>query len=188
MRNILSAMVIFTAISCSQAFAEVSAYTLVKEKSSLKFFAIQNSAPLEGKFGEYSATIRFDPEQTDKSTIEVTVDTGSVLVADEQVLTHLKAPEWLSVVEFPKAVFKSTQITRMPFSDNYIVDGDLTIRDKTVPVTLNFKLKSIDSRAIAEGYATLRRNAFNIGQGEWSRDDVIKNEVRVEFRIVADKK
>lgn len=168
---------------------EAPAYQVVKEKSFLKFFALQNGAPVEGGFGDFTADIRFDPEHPDQSSIAVEVNTASVIAANEDVAKNLKLPEWLSVEAFPKAVFKSKTITRMPMSDNYYSEGELTLHGKTVPVTLNFQMNRFDGkRAIATGYATLRRLDYGIGQGEWAKPDVIKNEVRVQFRIVADRK
>jgi len=171
------------------AFADVPAYTLDKEKSTLKFFAIQNGAPVEGQFSDFSADIRFDPNQLDKSSIKVDVNIGSVTAANDDVTSNIKLPEWLSAQAFPKATFACKKLTRMPASDNYYADGTLTLRGKTAPVVLNFQMEHMDDKeAIAKGYVTLRRSDFGVGQGQWAKDDVIKNEVRVEFRVVADKK
>jgi polyisoprenoid-binding protein YceI len=76
----------------------------------------------------------------------------------------------------------------MPGSDNYYANGDLIIRGKKVPVILNFFMEHFDEKnAVASGSISIARNDFGVGQGEWSRDDVVKNEVRVQFRIAAEK-
>lgn len=168
--------------------APVPAYTLVKEKSFLKFVAIQNSAPVEGKFTDFTADIRFDPNQLDKSSVKVEVNMAKIEVANEEVEQNLALPEWLSVKEFPKAEFTCTKLTRMPMSDNYYADGQLTLRGKTLPAVLNFQMDHFDDKtAIAKGSVTLHRLPYGIGQGQWAKDDVIKDEVRVEFRVVAQK-
>lgn len=179
--------VIFFLIS-SQALADTPAYKVIKEKSSLKFIAIQNSAPVEGRFKEFTADIRFDPEHPEASSISVEVDINSLSINSEDVLKTVKMPEWLSVELFPKATFVSSKVTRMPGSDNYYANGDLTIRGKKVPVILNFFMEHFDKKsAVASGSISIARNDFGVGQGEWSRDDVVKNEVRVQFRIAAEK-
>lgn len=171
------------------AFANVPRYALIPQKSFIKFFAIQNNVPLEGKFSDFDVDIRFDPEQLDQSSITVEVRTGSIAMFNQEVLQNVRTSDWLSVDAFPKATFKSHKITRMTNTDNYYADGTLTLRDKTVPVVLNFKMDHIDNRtAIASGYATLHRRKFGVGQGEWANDEVIKDEVRVEFRVAAEKK
>jgi len=173
----------------SPALADVPAYTLNKDKSTLKFFAIQNGAPVEGAFKDFTGDIHFDPDQLDKGSVTIEVNTGSVASANDDVTSNVKLPEWLSTQAFPKATFACKKLSRMPASDNYYADGTLTLRGKTVPVVLNFQMEHMDDKsAIAKGYVTLRRSDFGVGQGAWAKDDVIKNEVRVEFRVVADKK
>ncbi|MDE3059730.1 MAG: YceI family protein [Pseudomonadota bacterium] len=171
------------------AVAEVPAYTLVKDKSVLKFIATQNGAPVEGQFRDFTADIRFDPSQLEQSGVTVEVATGSVTVANEDIAQNVKTSDWLSVEAFPKAVFTSRKISRAPGADHYRADGDLTLRGKSVPVTLDFQIEHLDTHsAIANGSVMLRRNDFGVGQGEWAQADVIKNDVRVEFRVVAEKK
>lgn len=171
------------------AFADLPSYSVVKEKSFIKFTAIQNDAAIEGRFKDYTADIHFDHENLLDSSITVEVDTGSVMVENEDVQKNITLPEWLGVVEFPKAVFSCKRLVRMPESENYYAEAKLTLHGKTLPVVLNFQLERFDGEvAVATGYVSLRRFDYSIGQGEWSRDDVIKNEVRVDFRIFAEKK
>jgi len=194
MRHILKILLIpclaaSTLFIAAATLADVPAYEMVKSKSFLKFFAIQNGAPVEGKFEDFTTDIRFDPDHLDQSSITVNVAIGSVVVADPDVLKNIKMPDWLSADAFPKAIFICKKLTRMPSSDNYYADGQLTLRGKTAPVVLNFQMVHFDDKnAVATGSVTLHRKDYDIGQGEWSRDDVIKDEVRVEFRIAAEKK
>jgi len=170
------------------AHADLVKYEMIKNKSSLKFFAIGNNVPVEGKFNEFTADIQFDSKNTEKSKITVEVNTSSVEVRVGEAQNSIKLPQWLSVEAFPKAVFTTKTITRMPMSDNYYAEGDLTLRNKTVPIILNFQLDDSNKNvAIAKGYATVHRTDFGVGQGSWATDDVVKNEVRIEFRIVASK-
>lgn len=168
--------------------ADVPAYKLVNEKSSLKFIAINNGAPVEGQFKKFSADIKFDPSKMDESKIIVEVETGSVFANYEEVAKNLLTKDWLATADFPKAVFTSKTISRMPNSDNYYVDGTLELRGKTMPATMNFQLQLADDKnAVATGYVTIKRSDYGVGQGDWAKDDVVKNEVRVEFRVVAEK-
>ena len=190
MRRIIEILILL-ALSCfvaAGAQADAPAYRMIREKSFIKFFAIQNDAPVEGRFNDFTTDIRFDPEHLDQSSVKVEVSIGSLEVANEDVQKTLKLPEWLSADAFPKAVFTCKKFTRMPSSNNYYVDGQLTLRGKTVPVSLNFQMEHFDgTNAVATGYVSIHRKDFDIGQGEWSRDDVVKNEVRVEFRVAAEK-
>lgn len=188
MRWILIPTLVASFLIAQPVLADVPSYSLVKDKSTLKFYAIQNGAPVEGSFTDYTADIHFDPDKLTESSVTVEVNTGSVTVANTDVAQSIKTPDWLSTETFPKAVFKCTKLSRMPQTNNYYADGELTLRGKTMPVVLNFQMEHIDDKgAIAKGSVTLRRNDFGVGQGEWAKDDTIKNEVRIEFRIVTEK-
>lgn len=188
MRYFIACFVVFTFGWGAGAVAGVDKYELVREKSALKFFAIQNGAPLEGKFNEFSAVIMFDPEKPELSSIDAEVSVGSVEVANQDVAANIRLPEWLSVDAFPKAKLVVQKLSKFPSSMNYYGDGELTLRGQKKPVTINFQITHIDDDgAVAKGYFTLKRADFGVGQGQWAKDDVIKNEVRVDFRVYARK-
>lgn len=187
MRILLLALFGFFTIA-NDSIADVPNYSVNKEKSVIKFIAIQNGAPLEGKFKDYTAAIKFDSNDLKQSSVEIEIKTASVEVTYDEVAQNIKMPDWLSTEQFPTATFKSKTLSRMPNTDNYYAEGELTLRNKTLPIIVNFQLdQSNDKIALAKGYATLLRNDFGVGQGEWAKTDTIKNEVRVEFRIVAQK-
>ncbi len=185
-KSLILALVV--SLLSAPAFAAADNYKMIKEKSSLKFFANNNNAPVEGQFKDFLADIKFDHEKPEDSKISVVVDIKSIAANADKLAETLLGKDWFSADVFPKAVFTSTKITRMPSSENYYGEGTLKIRDKTVPVNINFSLQFADAdNAIAKGYVTLRRNDFGIGQGSFAKDDALKNEVRVEFRVAAQK-
>ena len=169
--------------------ADLPHYALDKERSSLTFVAIMNSAPVEGKFSDFSADIRFDPDRLKDSSIQVVVDTASVAVENDDVQKNIVLPDWLAVKQFPTATFTCKGLTRMPQTQDYYGKGTLTLRGKTLPAEINFQMKHFDEKtAIADGYVTLHRLDFGVGQGQWAEDDTVQDNVRVNFRVVADKK
>ncbi len=180
---------LFFASGAFAADVAVPSYAVVADKSFVKFIATMNGAPVEGQFKDFTANIAFDPEHPEKSNIKVEVSIASVAAANSDVEGNVKTADWLSADKFPKATFVSTKINRMPLTNNYYADGELTIRGQKKPVTLNFLMEyPAEGRAIATGYVTLQRKDFGVGQGQWQDEASIKNLVRVEFRIVADKK
>ena len=90
MQKILASFAVAVALSVSPVFAEVSDYKLIKQKSFVKFYAIQNSAPVQGRFDEFSTDIKFSPDAPAQSVIKVDVDTSSVRTAHEDVAKNLK--------------------------------------------------------------------------------------------------
>src|SRR5271154_6720261 len=90
----LAVSALFVAFAALADVQPVPSYTLVKEKSFLRFFAIQNGAPVAGEFKDFTADIHFDPKQLDKSSISVEVNTDSISSADDDIVKNLKLPEW----------------------------------------------------------------------------------------------
>jgi len=171
----------------------ISHYVLVPEQSKLKFVAIQNNAPVEGAFKNFSADIRFSPDDLDHSRITAEVDVASMFTAYAEVATQLAAPEWLDATQFPKATLRTTKIRQMPDRMNddrhyYYAESELTIRGKTMPVEMDFVLARLDSvGAVAEGRISLQRRDFGVGQGKWQSTDAVEDVVSVTFRVAAKK-
>jgi polyisoprenoid-binding protein YceI len=67
----------------------------------------------------------------------VTIQAASVTTNSEQRDGHLKAADFLDVEKYPEIVFKLKSIA--PDGDNFKVTGDLTIKDVTKEITLDYE-------------------------------------------------
>jgi len=96
------------------------------------------AARAKGRFNKFSGSFNIkDP--IEKSTIEVEIDAASVDTSNEQRDNHLRSPDFLDVEKYPKIIYKSDKFTlKSPTSG--VAHGQLTIRDKTLPVDLNVEL------------------------------------------------
>ncbi|WP_269570334.1 YceI family protein [Legionella tunisiensis] len=93
-----------------------------------------------------------------------------------------------NVQMFPKAEFKATEFNKTG-DKTYQAIGTLTIRDKSAPVTLTFTAEETSpGMALVQGSTTLKRSTFGVGQGDWASTDEIKDDVKVDFKLVAKKK
>ena len=92
------------------------------------------------------------------------------------------------MANFPTASFTADKFVKTG-DKTYQAMGTLTIRDKTVPVTLNFTAADYSAtHALMKGTTTLKRTDFGVGQGEWADTKAIKDEVKIDFTIGASKK
>jgi len=154
------------------------------EKSTLTFNATQNDAPVEGAFKTFSGEINFDPQHLDQSNIHIMIDMNSLTTSYSDLTTTLNTADWFNIKLFPKAEFRSASITKV--GDNrYQAKGNLTIRDKTQPVTLNFsEVESPKGTAKAEGDTTVSR--LNLGRARGMVEyDEVKDNVKVHFTLTA---
>ncbi|MBD8010822.1 YceI family protein [Microbacterium sp. NPDC077391] len=90
---------------------------------------------VRGSFAIKNATLTA-PENPLEATVEASVDVASVDTKDEGRDTHLRSADFFDVENFPTMEFVSTG-ARVEDGD-FFVDGDLTIRGITKPVSFEF--------------------------------------------------
>jgi polyisoprenoid-binding protein YceI len=91
---------------------------------------------VRGHFAELTAAGELYPEQPERSTVDVTINTASIRTHNEQRDNDLRASNFLEVDKYPTITFKSTKI-ELKNPDRGTLTGDLTIKGVTHPVTLN---------------------------------------------------
>jgi polyisoprenoid-binding protein YceI len=72
------------------------------------------------------------------SSVTATIDLASVDTGNEQRDAHLRSPDFLDVATHRTMTYRSTGLRRD--GDRVLLDGDLTLRDVTKPVTLLLEL------------------------------------------------
>jgi polyisoprenoid-binding protein YceI len=91
---------------------------------------------VKGKFSGLSGVLKLDESDYTHSSVEVSIPAASVSTVDEKLNAHLKESDFFDVEQFPSLTFKSKGI-RWTGGRDYVVDGELTIRGITKPVTLS---------------------------------------------------
>lgn len=87
-----------------------------------------------------TVVIADDPLQ---SHVEVTLDATSFGTGAADRDAHVKSADFLDVEQFPVLTFRSTSVR--PTGDGWAVDGELTIRDVTRPVTLDVEFEGANT-------------------------------------------
>lgn len=90
---------------------------------------------VRGAFGLKSATL-VAPENPLEAKVTASVDVTSLDTKDEGRDNHLRSDDFFDVENHPTMEFVSTGV-RLD-GDDFLVDGDLTIRGVTKPVTFEF--------------------------------------------------
>ncbi len=157
---------------------------VVTEKSAINFGYKQMGVPLQGKFKKFAAKVAFDPAKAEAGSasfdIELaSIDTGSS-EADEEVVDK----EWFNAKAYPVAKFVSSAVKPLG-GDRYEVQGKLTIKGKTLPVTAPFTYKADAGNGVFDGNLTIKRLDYAIGEGEWKDVSTVANEIQIKFHIVA---
>ncbi|ODQ85365.1 YceI family protein [Mycolicibacterium holsaticum] len=95
---------------------------------------------VRGRFADFSGAITVAADGTPSVSAEVS--TASVDTGNEQRDTHVRAADFFDVEKYPTATFTSTGVRRD--GDDYVLDGDLTIKGITRPVSFALEFNGVN--------------------------------------------
>jgi len=149
------------------ASAAVETYVIDSVHSSVGFSIRHFVSKVPGSFTKFSGTIVVDRDNLEKSSVEATIDIGSVSTANEKRDAHLKSPDFFDAAKFASVTFKS-KAWKKTGTDAFDVTGDLTLHGVTKEVVLKVKLLGFGpgmQGAMLSGWeatTTLQRADFGI--------------------------
>jgi len=120
---------------------------------------------VRGGFGSVGGTIEV-AEDPSGSSVEVVIDTASISTGDADRDGHVKSADFFDVESYPEMKFVSTAVR--PNGSSWTLDGDLTIKDVTKPVTLVFDFVGLapdpwgNSKAAFSATAAINREDWDL--------------------------
>jgi len=160
-------------------------WTIDGEASSLTFTFEFSGDPVTGRFAEWSADVRFDPDNLDGSSIAVRIPTPSAkLDSDDVTKAQLSGEDGFDDDEYGTATFTADTI-RKADGGGYVAEGTLTIRGTSVPQTLAFTVDIEGDEAIARGSVTVDRLDYDIGTENDPGADWVSREVTIDVAVEA---
>ncbi|MBU1802841.1 MAG: YceI family protein [Actinobacteria bacterium] len=88
---------------------------------------------VRGHFGTFSGTI-VTGATPDTSSVEATIEATSINTGNPMRDDHVRSADFFDAAEHPQLTFRSTGVRLV--EGDFLIDGDLTIRGVTQPVTL----------------------------------------------------
>ena len=127
---ILSAAVLFM----SAATFAGTTWSVDNSHSNVKFSVTHLVvSEVEGNFKTYGGKVVANSDDFQNADIQFSVDVASINTDDVNRDGHLKGDDFFNAEKFPKMTFKSTSFKKVN-GKNYVLEGDLTIRDVTKKV------------------------------------------------------
>jgi polyisoprenoid-binding protein YceI len=167
-------------------------YTIDPAHSRLGFSARHAMVTkVRGAFNEVSGTATTGPN-LEGASIEIDVQASSVDTRQADRDAHLKSADFFDVDNHPAITFRSTEVTAVD-DDTLRVTGDLSIKDVTQPVTVDFEFAGSaqdpfgNTRVGFEGSTTVNRKDFGL---TWNAaletgGFLVSEKVTLEFEISA---
>jgi polyisoprenoid-binding protein YceI len=146
----------------------IAGYYEVDPVHSFVQFSVQHLVvgQIKGSFASMTGKIRVAQDPL-FSSIEASVDTSSLYTHDAQRDTHLRGELFFDVEKFPRMTFRGTRILTEP-GGSYTVEGDLTVRDVTRPVSLAVRFSGIvddpwgNTRVSFQARGSINRKDFGL--------------------------
>ena len=92
---------------------------------------------VRGQFTSFRGEIEGDPSDITTAKARFEVDLASVDTGNADRDAHLKSADFFDVEKYPTMTFVSRSVTKN--GDHHLVEGDLTIKGVTKPVTLSYE-------------------------------------------------
>lgn len=115
-----------------------------------------------GSFNDLQASIQFKPADLGSSTIEASVNAGSINTDNGMRDSHLKGSDYFDVVNYPRVTMKSVSFKHKS-GGNYIGNFNVTIKDKTKLIEVPFTYTESGNTAMFNGSFKINRADFGIG-------------------------
>jgi polyisoprenoid-binding protein YceI len=120
--------------------ASITTWQIDPTHSSVEF-AVKHMmfTTVRGRFRIASGTVRVDEQNPDRSMAEVEIDASSIDTGTPDRDAHLRSGDFLDVEHHPRITFRTKGVegAHAKEGDRFRVVGELSIRGKTLPVTLN---------------------------------------------------
>jgi polyisoprenoid-binding protein YceI len=121
---------------------------------------------VRGRFDKFEGSITTAPDPL-ASSVTATVDLGSVNTGNDTRDNHIRSEDFFHVEKHPTMTFRSTGI-RPAGDDDYLLDGDLTLRGVTRPVTFRLEVNGFSpdpyggTRAGFSATGEINRNEWDV--------------------------
>jgi len=167
-------------------------YTLDVAHSRLGFSARHAMVTtVRGAFKDFEGTAHIDTATPANSKVELSIKTASIDTGVEDRDAHLRGDDFFAVESYPEITFTSTDVERD--GDDWTITGDLTIKDVTKPISVEFESNGSardpfgNLRVGFEGHTTLSRKDWGL---TWNAaletgGFLVSDKIKLEFDISA---
>jgi polyisoprenoid-binding protein YceI len=174
-------------------FPAAGVYTVDPAHSTLSFIARHLVvSKVRGRFAEFEGTITIG-DTPETSSVVATAQAASITTDNEMRDGHLKSNDFLGQETYPTLNFKSTSLSSKGGND-YVLVGDLTIRDVTKSVTFALEFTGEGVSMVPggtvvgfEATAEIDRRDFNVNfEGALENGTaVVSNKIVLELNVEA---
>lgn len=144
---------------------------------------------VRGRFAKFSGSIVTAENPLD-SSVDISVDLNSITTNADQRDNHLRSADFFEVEKYPEMTYKATGARQD--GENFVLDGELTLKDVTKVVPLTFELNGFSAdpwggtRAGFSASAQINRKDFNVNfEGVQNGLAVVGDKIDIHIEVEA---
>jgi polyisoprenoid-binding protein YceI len=115
---------------------EVGVWEIDPSHQSFEFVARHLMAKVRGRFPAVSGVAAI-AEVPEESTLQIEIDANSIDTQDDTRDAHMRSNDFFGVQDHPTITFRSTAVRPGEGENQWKVDGELTIKGTTRPITVD---------------------------------------------------
>jgi polyisoprenoid-binding protein YceI len=172
------------------ALAGAETYAIDPHHTQVAFKIRHFFSKVQGRFNTFEGTIVLDRADLAKGSVSFSIDAASIDTNAPDRDNHLRSADFFDVEKSPKITFKSTRVKQVA-KDKLQVEGNLTIRGVTRPVTLDVDVLGFGPgagfRGGFEARTTINRADYGVS---WNKaleggGTVLGNDVEIAINVEA---
>ena len=146
----------------SSGGARAMEWGVTPEKSEVAFEASGSGYNTKGSIKHYKTDIEFDPDVPEQASVHVIIDMRSATTGAADVDQTLQSTDFFNPGRYPTAEF-AARGARPDGDGKYILEGRLTLKGVTRPVTLPFSIDIESGIAAVKAETIINRLDFGVG-------------------------
>lgn len=186
MRTLISRTGLLSLAALISLSAQAATWTLSPSESSVIFHYSYEDVPGQGEFSNVEATFDIDAANPGACNINVTIPIADIEAESSEIKEYLLDADMFNAAQFPTATFQASQCT-LQSVNSFVAEGQLTIRDKTHPIsfpfTVDMEMRDGRPRFHLTSEVTVNRLDFDVGTGWWEDTVALPNEIRIEVDV-----
>lgn len=167
---------------------DAPSWTIDTNHSAVNFNIRHFFTPVTGTFTQWGGDLKFDANNLEGSSMDITIQVPSINTKNERRDGHLRTADFFDAEKYPTMRFVSNEI-RKTGDNTFVAVGQLTIKETTKTVELPFEFLGAMPDPQREGMTvagfraetSILRNDYGVGTGDYIQTAVIGNEVEIEI-------
>jgi polyisoprenoid-binding protein YceI len=181
MKHSIKILPVLLAILCA-AMVSRAQYRLVAHGSELKFIIKNLGFDVEGNLAGFDGNISFNEQDMPGCSFDVSVNAATVNTGNSLRDEHLRGENYFNVQAYPTIKLVSENVTAVNKSGTYRLNGKLTMKGVTKPVSFPFTAVTIPGGYGFKASFKINRRDFGIGG-----TSTIADELQVNINVIAKK-